>query len=61
MDQNEETRSYLSFLLDHEENCDKEHCRMCEVAQGIYDLIRSRSMAPQWPAMYPWDEPTRVQ
>jgi len=61
MDQNDETRAYLFFVLEHEENCLAENCPLCEVAQGIYDLIRSRSLTPKWPAMYPWDEPTTVQ
>jgi hypothetical protein len=61
IDQNDETRAYLLFLLDHEEACLLESCPLCEIAHGVYDLIRSRSLAPKWPALYPWDEPRTVQ
>jgi hypothetical protein len=61
MDPNEETRAYLSFLLDHEDGCMTENCPMCHMAQTIYDLVRSHSLTPKWPVMYPWDEPTTVQ
>jgi len=60
-DEYEQTRAYLSFLLDHEDGCTTVNCPLCQVAQSIYDLIRSQSPAPKWPAMYPWDEPTTVQ
>lgn len=60
-DRNQQTRAYLSFLLDHEDGCLAEDCPLCQMAQSIYDLVRSRSPKPQWPALYPWDEPTTIQ
>ena len=60
-DRNDETRAYVVFLLDHEEACLDDDCPLCQVAQSIYDQIRSRSVTPRWPALYPWDEPTTVQ
>ena len=60
-DQNEETRAFLSFLLDHEDGCMKENCPVCQTAQSIYAMIRSRSLEPKWPFTYPWDKPTTIQ
>ncbi len=60
-DQYEQTRAYLTFLLDHEDECTKANCPLCRVAQSIYDLIRAQSPPPKWPAVYPWDEPTTIQ
>ena len=61
MTQNDKAREYLLFLLDHEEACLIENCTLCHVAHRIYHLIQSQSATPQWPAIYPWDEPTWVQ
>ena len=57
---NDETRAYLSFLLDHEDGCMADDCPICRTAHHIYDLIRAKSLGPKWPLMVPGSEPTTI-
>ncbi len=59
--QNEQTRAFLFYLLEHEENCFEENCPMCQTARKIYALINSRSLGPGWPLICKWNEPVRIQ
>jgi hypothetical protein len=50
MSTNDEMRRYLYYLLDHESDCVRENCPICESARNIYEtgrgLIFSRVAYP---------------
>lgn len=41
MSTNNEMRTYLDYVLDHERDCILENCPICQSAQNIYESVRS--------------------
>ena len=40
MTQNDEIRSYLDHMLEHERACALENCPACQSAQKVYETVR---------------------
>jgi hypothetical protein len=38
----DEIRDYLQSLLEHEADCQTEHCPLCAALEGVLDLVRRR-------------------
>lgn len=41
MSVNDEMRSYLSYLVRHQQECTTENCADCRTAQNVYDFTRN--------------------
>ena len=41
MSVNDEMRSYLSYLVRHQQECTAENCADCQTAQNVYDFTRN--------------------
>ena len=41
MTHNDEMRSYLDYVLDHERGCALENCPTCQSARNVYEHIRA--------------------
>ena len=41
MSANDEMRSYLELLADHERNCARQNCPFCGSAERVYELVRN--------------------
>jgi hypothetical protein len=42
MTANDEMRTFLSFLLRHQQECTTENCPDCQTAQNIFEFARNR-------------------
>jgi hypothetical protein len=41
MSPNDEMRTYLELLADHERNCTRQNCPFCWSAERVYELVRN--------------------
>jgi hypothetical protein len=41
MSANDEMRTYLELLADHERNCARQNCPFCLSAERVYELVRN--------------------
>lgn len=40
MSTNDEMRAYLSYLVQHQQECTAESCPVCQTAQNVYEHVR---------------------
>lgn len=41
MSGNDEIRGFVDFLVDHERDCARENCPICQSAQNVYESVRN--------------------
>jgi hypothetical protein len=41
MSGNDEIRGFLDYLVDHERDCARENCPVCQSARNVYESVRN--------------------
>lgn len=41
MSGNDEIRGFLDYLVEHERDCARENCPVCQSAQNVYESVRN--------------------